>query len=120
MLVTLSPPVTRLAAQLKQLRDTASLSCRELARLAGLTPGHVSQIERESPRIEAVTLASIAGVFGVSLDWLYHGRGERPSDTDITTAVRRAMSRADRAESSPAKKVAKKTVARVGTAHSGQ
>ena len=80
------------------------MSCREVARLAGLTEGHVNQIERRNPRIEADTLASIARVFGVSLDWLYAGEGRAPSDRALAAAVAAANRRADRASTLSAKR----------------
>ena len=78
------------------------LSCREVARLAGVAQGSVSLIERadqnvESRELTTKTLSRIARVFGVTLDWLYLGRGKRPSNKGVRAAVTRAKSRADEA-----------------------
>lgn len=105
MLATLKMTSTnKLPKRLKDLRTRAAVSCREAARLAGLTEGHVSQIERRNPRIEADTLASLARVFGVSLDWLYAGEGRAPSDAALQAAVAAATRRADRTSNLPAKR----------------
>ena len=97
MLAILSARPSKLPKQLKDLRKKSGISCREVARLAGLTEGHVSQIERNNPRIEADTLASLARVFGVSLDFLYSGKGAAPTDRSLFAALAAATRRADRA-----------------------
>jgi transcriptional regulator with XRE-family HTH domain len=59
-----------------------------LSGLAGLARGHARQIEQDSPgRIAVATLAALASVFDVTIDWLYLGRGPRPSDRRVRAAV---------------------------------
>jgi transcriptional regulator with XRE-family HTH domain len=67
------------------------LSAIGLSRLAGLPSGaHVGLIEsaaRPNPTIE--TLSKIAGVLGVSIDWLATGEGAPPTAEQIRAAVER-------------------------------
>lgn len=78
--------------RLRRLRETANLSARHLARLADIAPSHVSLIEsaKIDPRVEARTVERLAMVLGTSIDWLYSGRGETPSQETVTAAVARA------------------------------
>lgn len=66
-----------LNTRLRLLRDLTGESAREIARLAGLRPAsHLSVIEsggRPDPRVS--TVARIARVYGVTIDWLVVGRG---------------------------------------------
>lgn len=66
-----------------------------LAVLAKLAPGHVRLIESgQRTNVGVETLAPIADVLGVSLDWLVFGRGEPPTIAAVRTAVAAATSRA--------------------------
>lgn len=68
-----------------------SLSTRELDRLAGLTPGHTSAIETGGrPNVEVRTAGALAGVLGVSLDWLVWGNGRGPSGRAVGSSVEHA------------------------------
>lgn len=79
------------------------LSQRELSLLAGLTGSHVGLIEQG--RVDepgAATLAKVAEVFGVTLDWLALGVGAAPRPEQVAASV--AAARAKRVppdESSP-------------------
>jgi transcriptional regulator with XRE-family HTH domain len=70
------------------------LSAHELGRLAGLSPAHVSYIERSDVTVNARTLQAIARVFGVTLDWLYLRKGRAPNAGSIARAVAAAKSAA--------------------------
>jgi len=71
------------------------MKMRELDGLAGLRWGHVRYLELEPrPGIQAETLAKIANVFGVSLDWLYGRSEERASDRKVRAAVAAARAAA--------------------------
>ncbi len=66
---------------------------REICRLAGLAESHSYLLEqRKHENVTAVTLIALARVYGVSLDWLALGRGEKPSPEDVKAAVDRARS----------------------------
>lgn len=76
-----------------RLRDAHAGICsaRELDKLAGLTPCHISLIESgRRPNPESETLRAIASVLGVSLDWLVLGKGDPPRPEDVRAAVERA------------------------------
>jgi transcriptional regulator with XRE-family HTH domain len=79
-----------LKVRLKRAREMAGLSARALSSLAGLTPSHVSLIEAGQPGIESKTAMKLAGVLGVSLDWLLTGKGEPPTAEAVKSAVERA------------------------------
>lgn len=80
------------AARVELVRGLAELNQRELSELAGLSPSLVWAIEngsRSSPT--ARTLSSLSAVLGVSLDWLAHGKGVKPTREAVKRAVRRAQ-----------------------------
>lgn len=85
-----------LSERVKQARALAgSLGNRELDRLAGLAEGHTWAIETGArTNAEARTVAAIAGVLGVSLDWLVAGHGRAPSARTVRAAVAVARKRA--------------------------
>ncbi len=74
--------------RLQEARGLVDLAARELDRLAGTTEGHASLIE--SGVVQNVTLETagkLAGVLGVSLDWLVGGLGKSPTARSVKTAV---------------------------------
>lgn len=84
--------VTRnsLQSRLKWAREAADLSASALSELAGLTRSHVSLIEKGGRRRETVdarTLSALADVLGISMDWLFAGKGDRPAREAICQAV---------------------------------
>lgn len=69
-----------LPRRLERARIAAGLNRSQLAIRAGLNPSHVRLIEdglRGDP--SGTTLAKLAEVLGVSIDWLVRGVGEGPS-----------------------------------------
>jgi transcriptional regulator with XRE-family HTH domain len=88
-----------LGARIETLRTLAELSARELDALADLTAGHTRFLELgRTDRVEVRTLAKIADVFGVTLDWLYTGDGSCPRNESIRDTVARHRRRAQRAK----------------------
>ena len=84
---------SELGVRLRSVRELAGLSARELAVLANLAPSLVGHIELgrvQHPRAE--TLAELARVLGVSLDWLIRGEGDGPSTDCVQAAVAGARS----------------------------
>lgn len=99
VMVGASVRVTMVGARIRQLRQIAGVSARELSRLA-LLPGacHVSLIESagaKSDRLRASTAIAVARVLGCSLDWLLMGVGKPPRDRVVRAAVERARARYD-------------------------
>lgn len=83
--------------RLTELREKAGLTGRELDALAGLRACHARSIENGSrQRIEGRTLAALATVLGCSMDWLYWGVGEPPTQAIVDAAVRVARRRSQR------------------------
>lgn len=77
------------SGRLRALRSEAGLSARELSALAGLAASHVSHIET-GKGCSSETLAEICRVLGVTMDWLYLGRGTAPELEAVRVAVARA------------------------------
>lgn len=73
-------PVDRLGDRLKELRQQAGLSLRELARQAVVSPSLVSQIENGKSRPSVSTLYTFARLLNVPVDVLFDAEqvGERP------------------------------------------
>jgi transcriptional regulator with XRE-family HTH domain len=74
--------------QLKQARELAGLSQRELSRLIGQSETYVGQVESgeiSSPTVRVAT--DIASTLGLSLDWLLTGLGRAPSKTHVRSSV---------------------------------
>lgn len=77
--------MTPLAKRLSEVRVSRGLSRRSLSLQAGLTDSVVGQIERgdiADPSTSA--LSAIAGVLGVSIDWLVNG--ETASAPEVAAA----------------------------------
>jgi DNA-binding Xre family transcriptional regulator len=81
--------------RLKDLRSVVQLprrlSCKELDRLASLTPGHVWTIEHKANGgVETETVRRLCEVLGCTVGWLANGEGKRPSDAAVRKAVEAA------------------------------
>lgn len=77
--------------RLQAARAAASMSPRDLEKLAGLSRGYVLLIEGGTKsNIEARTARSLARVLGLSLDWLLDGRGSAPSAASIKASAKKA------------------------------
>src|SRR5215211_6625280 len=63
--------VVPLGARLRDERQKAGMSLRELARRLGVSPSFVSQIENGKSSPSVATLYSIAQVLGTSIDSLF-------------------------------------------------
>ncbi len=77
-----------LGVRLREVRGLVGIGARELDRLADTTEGHTSLIE--SGVVKNVTMATagkLAGVLGVSLDWLVSGVGDDPTTASVQAAV---------------------------------
>ena len=82
-----------LRERVRWLRELVGLGQRAADRLAGLQQGSHGRVESGrsvSPRL--LTLEPIAGLYGVTVDWLGRG-GERPTNQEIARAVAAARER---------------------------
>jgi transcriptional regulator with XRE-family HTH domain len=79
---------TAVGVRLQETRELAGLAARELDRLVDTTEGHASLIESGVVRnVTLETASKLAGVLGVSLDWLVRGTGRAPSARSVRQAV---------------------------------
>ena len=72
-----------LGERLKDLRVTAGLSLRELARQAGVSPSFVSQIENGKAQPSVATLYRFSQLLGVSIDELFNDKAAKRVDNDL-------------------------------------
>jgi transcriptional regulator with XRE-family HTH domain len=82
--------VSDLGSYIREQRDSAQISLRQLARLAGVSNPYLSQIERGLRRPSAEILQQIAKALRISAEALYVKAGileERETDSDIPAAV---------------------------------
>jgi len=80
-----------LSERLREARTLAGVKSRELDRLAGLSECHTQHIETgRRPNPETATIAPLARVLGVSLDWLIAGNGPAPEEAAVKAAVEQA------------------------------
>ena len=76
----LGPPelVDRVAASLRAVRRTRTLSQHDLADLAGVSASAISQVERAERGLSLATLVRLSGALGVTVDDLLHGDDRPP------------------------------------------
>lgn len=86
--------------RLRQLRERGDVLMREQDKLAGLTVGHSQHFEagRNGSRVSARTVAQLARVYGTTMEWLYLGVGEPPSQPHLEKSVAQAFARYEDAE----------------------
>jgi transcriptional regulator with XRE-family HTH domain len=76
---------------IREQREQAEFSVRELAKLAGVSNPYISQIERGLRKPSADILAQIAKALRISAEQLYVRAGileDRPGDPELTAAIR--------------------------------
>src|SRR6476620_7786636 len=76
---------------IREQRETAKISVRELAEVTGVSNPYLSQIERGLRKPSAEILQQIAKGLRISAEVLYVQAGileERESETDVQTAIR--------------------------------
>ncbi|MCC5949542.1 MAG: helix-turn-helix transcriptional regulator [Nitriliruptoraceae bacterium] len=81
-----------LGGYIRHQRESAALSLRKLAKIAGVSNPYLSQIERGLRKPSAEILQAIAKALEISSETLYVKAGileERPEDVDVEGAVRR-------------------------------
>lgn len=90
------PKRTGFAHRITQLRALADISARQVDALAGLKGTCYTNSIELGARVNILneTLAAIADVFGVSMDWLFRGVGPEPTQVEVVAAVARARAAA--------------------------
>ena len=88
---SLTESVRDVGGFIREQRETAKVSLRELARTAGVRNTYLSQIERGLRKPSAEILAQIAKGLQISAESLYQQAGlleERPGGAQVATAIR--------------------------------
>lgn len=67
-----------LGTRVREARRARRLTQEDLAHLAGVRAGTVFRTETDKSVPRAESLAAIANVLGVSVDWLLTGKGDGP------------------------------------------
>jgi len=84
------PGLRELGDYIREQREAASVSVRQLAKMAGVSNPYLSQIERGLRRPSAEILQQIAKGLRISAETLYIRAGileERPGDSSFAAAV---------------------------------
>jgi transcriptional regulator with XRE-family HTH domain len=68
-----SPEYRFMVARLRQAREEAGLSQREVGRRLGVRQNFVSRAETGERRIDPVDLARFAAIYGKPVDWFLKG-----------------------------------------------
>lgn len=85
--------LTDLGEFIRTQRETASLSVRRLAEIAGVSNPYLSQIERGLRRPSAEILQQLAQALKISVEALYVRAGLLGDDEDVEPSVREAIGR---------------------------
>src|SRR5918999_6248857 len=83
--------VDDIGSYIRSQRESAQVSLRQLARMAGVSNPYLSQIERGLRKPSAEILQQIAKGLQISAEALYVQAGileDRDADTDVQTAIR--------------------------------
>jgi transcriptional regulator with XRE-family HTH domain len=93
------PKVGSIGEYIREQRQRAKISLRQLAEQAGVSNPYLSQIERGLRKPSAEILQQIAKGLRISAEALYVQAGileEREADTDVQTAIRADLSLSER------------------------
>ena len=91
--------VRELGEYIREQRESAKVSLRQLAKLAGVSNPYLSQIERGLRKPSAEILQQIAKALRISAETLYVRAGileERLGDSDLAAAVLRDVNLSER------------------------
>jgi len=83
-----------IGAQIRELRKARGLTLQKVADEAGISVGHLSQIERNQANLPLSVLNRISDVLGVQMNWFFQSQGSSPSgerDVVVRKANRRRL-----------------------------
>ncbi|MBZ9764950.1 XRE family transcriptional regulator [Mesorhizobium sp. CA8] len=70
-------------SQIRELRKAKGMTLQEVAGAAGISIGHLSQIERNQSKLPIGTLKRISTTLGVQINWFFHAPDVRGGEKDI-------------------------------------
>ncbi len=98
----MSEPLSSFAARLKWARERARLpggdpvSQKRLAKIARLAPAHVGLLESGLvKRPDMNTASSLAAALGTTMDWLWAGAGNAPTEAESNAAISASIASLD-------------------------
>ena len=87
------PPETNrsifIGSRIREMRKAQSLTLQELSALSNLSPGHLSQLERNQASPSITALAAIAEALKVNLHWFFANENSVLEDNEINYVVRK-------------------------------
>jgi transcriptional regulator with XRE-family HTH domain len=78
-----------IGSRIKEMRKAQSLTLQELSARANLSPGHLSQLERNQARPSITALAAIAEALKVNLHWFFANENSVLEDNELNYIVRK-------------------------------
>jgi transcriptional regulator with XRE-family HTH domain len=78
-----------IGSRIREMRKAQSMTLQQLADQSGLSPAHLSQVERNQARPSITALASIAQGLKVNLHWFFASEASVLEDNEINYVVRK-------------------------------
>lgn len=75
----------RIGANIQAARERAKYTQEELSEIIGITPNHLSAIERGASGASLETIEKICALFGISVDYLFFGEQKNDRFIDEIT-----------------------------------
>ncbi|RWB32184.1 MAG: helix-turn-helix domain-containing protein [Mesorhizobium sp.] len=72
-----------IGSQIRELRKAKGMTLQEVADAAGVSVGHLSQIERNQSKLQIGTLKKISNTLGVQIAWFFHATDIPADEKDI-------------------------------------
>lgn len=88
-------PEAAIGEQLRELRQIRNMTLKEVAELAGISVGYLSQLERNQSRLPIGVLKKISDALGVHMNWFFQqpqGGSAAERDVVVRAGQRRRMS----------------------------
>ena len=88
-------PEAAIGEQLRELRQIRNMTLKEVAEIAGISVGYLSQLERNQSRLPIGVLKKISDALGVHMNWFFQqpqGGSAAERDVVVRAGQRRRMS----------------------------
>ena len=76
----------RIGSNIQAVRERANYTQEQLSEMIGVTPNHLSAIERGASGASLETIEKLCQLFGVSTDYLFFGKQEKNEFADEISA----------------------------------